>query len=111
VQLDESELNTLAIDVAQRVVPILNQRLKAFASAAGWPSEIVKVMSVEFGEGDIFINYPEELSDEIDDLEYGKPFALPNPVIRPFVERNRYVVTDVLASVTVEDLLQLEEVF
>lgn len=111
MSLKESDLNSLAIDVAMKTIPVLNSRLKAFALAAGWPESIVNSMSIEFEGGEIFINYPEALSDEIDDLEYGKPFTLPNPVIRPFIERNSSLVADVMAGTTVDRILELQEVF
>lgn len=111
MSLKESELNSLALDVAKRVIPGLNASLKTYASSAGWPEKVVAAMYVEFDGGDIFINYPENLADEIDDLEYGKPFGLPNPVIRPFIERNKSVVVDVLANITLDKILQMEEVF
>ena len=110
-QIDESELNSLALEIAQKVIPGLNASLKAYAAAAGWPEKVVSSMDVAFDSGEIYINYPDSVADEIDDLEYGKPFGLPNPVIRPFIERNKTVIFDEIAATTVEKIFQMQEVF
>mgnify|MGYP006272954109 CR=1 FL=1 len=111
MSISVSELNSLALDVAKRVIPSLNANLKAYAKSAGWPDNVIAAMSVSYDSGDIFVDYPENLAAEIDDLEYGKPFGLPNPVIRPFMERNKAAVVDAIAGTTIDRILQMEEVF
>lgn len=85
--------------------------LRTEAASAGWPDYIVDSIFVDFDGSSLFINYPDQLSDEIDDLEYGKPYGLPNPVIRPFTSRSESIITQVLANVTLDEVIEMEGVF
>jgi len=57
---------------------------KAMAKSAGWPSELVEQISVS---SNIEFEYPDEVAEEIENLEYGEVGGAPNSVMRPFLAR------------------------
>ena len=78
--------------------PVLEENLKKFAQTAGWPPNIVNSLSIDFNGDDLLVKYPDEMSDEIDDLEYGKPYSVPKAAIRPFIYDSEAYIKDVLAT-------------
>lgn len=57
---------------------------KALAKSAGWPSELVEQISVS---SNVEFEYPDEVAEEIENLEYGEVGGAPNSVMRPFLAR------------------------
>jgi len=106
----DRNLQFAASDAAQVLQPILQDNLQEHARAAGWPERIVGSLIVTFDGSSLLVKYPDELSSEIDDLEYGKPYGLPNPVIRPFVYNSEAYIGDVLVSRTLDLILDAEGV-
>jgi hypothetical protein len=107
----ENELQFAVSDAARTLRPQLEENLQEAAEAAGWPEKVIAALTVDFDGTSLVVNYPDELSAEIDDLEYGAPYKLPKSAIRPFIARSGPYIKDVLASVTLDDLLEMEEVF
>lgn len=103
-------IQNIATDAARLLQPVLEDNLKEFAETAGWPANIVKALSVDFNGDNLLVKYPEELSDQIDDLEYGKMYGVPNPAIRPFIYNSESYIKDVLAVHTLALILDAEEV-
>jgi len=69
------------IQAAERLTPDFRQA----ALNAGWPSQLVMQMTVEEQDGDLYVQYPDSIASEIEDLEYGNQNTPPNAVIRPFM--------------------------
>ena len=107
----ESELQFAASDAAHTLRPQLEEQLQYAAETAGWPERIVLGLSVDFDGTSLIVNYPDEIATDVENLEYGAEFKLPNPVIRPFIARSGGYIKDVLATVTLDDLIEMEEVF
>ncbi len=61
-----------------------DSEFKAMAKSAGWPSELVEQISVS---GNVEFEYPDEVAEAIEDLEYGVVGGAPNSVMRPFLAR------------------------
>ncbi len=86
--------NKALSDAADRLTPELRQ----LALNAGWPADIALQIDVEFFEGALYLDYPEEISGKIEDLEYGTPNSAPNAVIRPFMARYEDSIGDIFSS-------------
>lgn len=107
----ENQVNQLTAEVAYSVIGALTDSLRITAQTAGWPEDIVDALSVEFDGNAIYIDYPDKLSEVIDDLEYGKPYGLPNPVIYPFIMRAAPYISETLANTAFDEIFDMEEVF
>jgi len=106
---DEDNLDEAVSILAQRVVPDLTEQLQSSATTAGWPEEIVYSLSIRFDGENLRVHYPEKLASQIEDLEYGKIFGLPNPAIRPFISRSKAYIENVTAEAFLNDFAsQLE---
>ena len=64
----------------------LSTALKDKASESLWPIELALKLRVVYEDGDFYVRYPESLTNEVHDLEYGSPDSPPQPVIRPFTD-------------------------
>jgi hypothetical protein len=105
-----SSSQSIATGTARILKPMLEEKLKETAQTAGWPPNIVNAISIDFNGDDLLVKYPEELSDEIDDLEYGKPYSVPKAAIRPFIYSSEAYIKDVLAVHALGMILDAEEV-
>ena len=63
--------------------------LKDTAIKAGWPPYIVNEMVVKEEDGELYIDYPNDLTNRINDLEYGTENSAPNAVLRLFLSRHQ----------------------
>lgn len=104
-------VDTLASDAAYLLTPILEYNLRIAADAGGWPDDIIKQLTVEYDNGNLSIGYPDNLTQQVQDLEYGKEGAPPKPVLRNFIYRTDSYVKEILANQTVDLLMEYEEVF
>jgi hypothetical protein len=106
---DKDNLDEAVSILAQRAIPDLTEQLQNSATTAGWPEEIVDSLSIRFDGENLRVHYPEKLANQIEDLEYGKIFGLPNPAIRPFISRSKAYIESVTAEAFLEDFAsQLE---
>jgi hypothetical protein len=105
------DLQIAATDAAQFLKPVLQDKLNEDAKAAGWPENIVNSLTVDFNGDSLLVKYPDELASEIDDLEYGKPYGVPNPVIRSFIYGSEPYIREVLVCRTLDLILDASEVF
>jgi len=111
MQLNDRDLQFVVTDAAHFLKPMLQENLQELAETAGWPENVVKSLSIDFDGNSLSVKYPDEMSEEIDDLEYGKTFGLPNSVIRPFIYRSDSYIKEVLVSRTLDLILDASEVF
>lgn len=81
----QSDVNNIIKEVGVSILPTLKKDLNKRANAAKWPEGVVPFLDVDMVDGSIVITYPQELQEQIEDLEYGKTSMFPNPVLRPFV--------------------------
>ena len=68
---------------AEKLASAFTQTLKSKASTSGWPKDIVKELSVVYEGRLIRVDYPDELEETIDKLEYGNFDHPAMAVIRP----------------------------
>jgi hypothetical protein len=99
-------------DAAYLAVPLLNSQLKAAATTAGWPAHIIEAISVNYDGSTLYVDVPPSYQDEVDDLEYGTPYGLPNAVVGPFISRSEDTIKDILMDKAVGEVTALlAEVF
>ena len=79
--------HNLASDIAESVTHELTMSLHETARAANWPGELINALEVINDNGSIYVSYPDQLKQRIEDLEYGSSKESPNSVIRPFINR------------------------
>jgi hypothetical protein len=106
-----AELNYAANDAAHIVTPALEQALYELAASSNWPEYVIKALSVQYDGENLILTYPPELTEEIDNLEYGTLNKMPNAVIRPFLSRSDAIIEHTLSSKILDDLMEMEEVF
>jgi len=80
-------VETAVKDAAEKASEQLTPMLQQLAIAAGWPADVAFSLSVKPKDGELHVSYPEELDEQINNLEYGTPSSAPASVIRPFVAR------------------------
>lgn len=64
------------------------------ALEAGWPPYLVNQMSIQEKDGELYVDYPEAISLQVDNLEYGTQTSAPNSVIRTFLNHNQSETTE-----------------
>lgn len=106
-----NELDAVVSDAAYHLIPQLTEELRATAKNSGWPQSVINALSITFDGSDIIVDYPKQLSQIVDNLEYGNGSDLPNSVIRAFIYRSGDTVRSVLANRSVNNLFELEGVF
>lgn len=107
----ETEINVAVSDAAFKAFPELIKLLQTTARAAGWPENITQSLRIEIKSGNLCVTWPRKLASQVNDLEYGTPGHLPNPAIRPFINRSEAIVGNILSKNTVDDLVMMEGVF
>jgi hypothetical protein len=80
-------VDVLEKEVLNELIPYLTKELQKFASASGWPSNVVSQLSIQNDGYDLVIAYPDHLEQKIEELEYGTQSMPPRSVIRPFTNR------------------------
>ena len=61
--------------------------LRNLARNSEWPVSAAYDLEVAYESGDLEIQYSEEMSESIENLEYGDINSLPKAVLRPFIYR------------------------
>jgi hypothetical protein len=88
---------------AERLTPDFRQE----ALNAGWPADIVFQMTVEEQDGDLYLSYPDSISEQVENLEYGNNEEAPNPVIRRFIRNHTDGLDDIFESAFEDVALEL----
>jgi hypothetical protein len=96
VSIKIDSVDYIAEDAADILKDPLTLELRTIAHASGWPSRLISAMEINYEDGDLVINWPEELNEDIDNLEYGDINSLPNSAIRPFLLRAPSTITKVI---------------
>jgi hypothetical protein len=71
----------------------LTEELRDEATKAGWPTIVVIQLEVVIKDDEFDIDYPAEVSEQIEILEYGTETTPPNPVLRTFMKELKKKVT------------------
>lgn len=104
---NQNSLDAETNDAAYSIVPILNNRLMTAASDAGWPKDAIEALSVDYDGETVYVRVSPDYQDKVDDLEYGTPFGLPNPVIGPFISRSDNIIKEILLNKTANEMTAL----
>jgi len=80
--------NAQAKEIAESLAPVFTQEFRVIAKASGWPTHLINAIQVvAHPDTSIALEYPGELKQEIEDLEYGPEFGVANTAIRAFMYR------------------------
>ena len=82
-----ASLKNAAIAVTKNVEGPLTASLRDRAYRAEWPSDVIIQLNVKAKDGALYIDYPDELDERINNLEYGSEGVSPQAVLRPFMSR------------------------
>jgi hypothetical protein len=80
--------------------------LRADARKAGWPNQIIKVLSVSVTEKGVSVTFPEEFAKAVDDLEYGTLIEAPRMLLRSFEEKHRDDFGAAIAEASLKHLMK-----
>ena len=100
-------LKKAAIAVTQNVEGPLTAALRDKAYKSEWPSDIIIQLSVKAKDGALYIDYPENLEERINDLEYGTEGVSPQAVFRPFMSRYASTMENDLSNSVVDVLAEI----
>lgn len=83
----------------------LTPKLRQMALESGWPSYIISQLEVRLEGEEMYIYYPDEIKEAVENLEYGDINSLPNAVLRPFMLRAGQVSSSPSNKILIEELL------
>jgi len=86
----------------------LTNLLKVDAILALWPKNIAAKLKVVITKSEIIITYPDNLSQQVEDLEYGSKDTTPLPVFRRFITKHGNVISNNIADSTLNFLVNEE---
>ena len=105
--LESDEIDRICQETADSLVGPLTEQLRMMAFYSGWPANFIQSLSVKVAEDyTLYVDYPEDMSDDIGDLEYGGLNSLPNAAIRPFMMRAHFTINKALEDELVPKLLE-----
>jgi len=103
--LKSANINQIASELSDDLIPILTEELRSMGRASHWPVDLIEALTVDVDDNyGISVDYPDELAEKIEDEEYGAPGKIPNAVIRPFILRAPKTVTKYLSNAVVNDI-------
>ena len=108
---DDKNIEIAASDAAYALIPQLESMLAILADASGWPDDVIAQLTVSYDDGKLNLTYPEAISKQVDDLEYGAEGSPPRALIRNFTRRAEGAIQKSLANNTLDLLLEMQEVF
>ena len=76
------------------------------ALESGWPSRIISQLEVRTSGDEMYVYYPDDIKEDVENLEYGDINSLPNAVIRPFLLRAGQLEESKSSSLLIEELLR-----
>lgn len=108
---DTSSSEELAYDYAQSAAKELTLELRDLAVAAGWPTDVANSLSVVLSGTSLNIDYPEAMTEKIQELEYGNAATPPKTVLRKFMYRTEGIASKILGGEVLDNLIMEAEVF
>ncbi len=82
----------------------LTQALRKSALSAGWPVALTKQLRVVITDTSMDVEYPENVSTRVENLEYGDGVTPPTPVFRKFAKANKTRVENSLVDTSIDYL-------
>lgn len=96
----------LAAQAGENIVQRFTGVLRNMAYDAGWPDDVVSSLSLIYEDGTVKIAYPERLTAQVNDLEFGKDGQPPNSVIRTFMLRHQNDASKEISFLVAEDIYE-----
>jgi len=108
---ETNEVDATVSDAAFYLIPVLTDELQSLALASNWPSRVIKQLTVSFDGASLYIDYPEEVAQIVQDLEYGKTGQVPNSVLRSFIYKIQPLIKEFYKDHVASNLFNLEEIY
>ena len=97
--------NNFTSNVSLSIEDELTLELQKAAIDKGWPEHLIEVLSVKVKDKAVDVHYPESISDEIENIEYGHMDQPPSSVIRTFKRQLEKKAMDIVHREINEDPL------
>ena len=98
-------LEALSDKTADTLIDPLTTQLRLIARESGWPARLIQGLTVTVDDTHtLYVDYPDELREDIENMEYGDINGLPNAAIRPFIFRAPKLVEEIIREQTLQDL-------
>lgn len=105
MHLRNVSLNELSEQAAQELLRPLTKELRLLALSSGWPAEAIKSLTVALDDTyTLYVDYPEDIRETVENLEYGDINGLPNAVIRPFIFRAPKIIEEYIKASMLQEL-------
>lgn len=83
----------------------LTTELKSDAISAGWPKKYANRLSVRVDQANVYVDYPDDMAEAIEDLEYGNGSESPMAVMRLFIDRHADDFQNLFADMSLDALV------
>lgn len=84
----------------------LTESIRKDALIAGWPLFLANSLSVRVDRNSLAVEYPEDLAEKIEDLEYGNGTSTPRPVLRKFASKHKLKLKNDITEASAEWLFE-----
>ena len=102
----EKLINSYALGEAER----MTAELRKHAVTTGWDKELANSLSVSYVDGNLFIEYPDEVKEQVLNAEYGDGRNRPTSVLRGFAYRSPHM-ENILNADVIDEMLMTSGVF
>lgn len=82
-----SQFAEVARQAARDTAVVMTAQLRQECVASGWSAALANKLKVRYVGGEFKVIIPEDIKDEINNLEYGTPATQPTAAIRRFSNR------------------------
>jgi hypothetical protein len=82
-------INDVLSSSLKKLTKTLTADIRKDALIAGWPVALADSLSVKIERNSLSVEYPEDFSQKIEDLEYGDGMSTPRPVLRRFASKHK----------------------
>lgn len=82
-----ANLTQVARQAAKDTAVVMTAQLRKECVASGWSPSLANRLSVRYVNNEFKVNIPEDIKEEISNLEYGTPNTQPTAAIRRFANR------------------------
>jgi len=111
VQSRSASISSTAESIGVALAIRLTPSLRKMAVDSGWPTDLVSALSLKVDDNNnLYVDYPENLAQRIEDEEYGSFQTMPNAVIRPFIMRSSAAIAEEIDQSALDKLAEILEV-
>jgi hypothetical protein len=110
VSLKKDKVTGLSHTAVSSEAAPLTADLRKLALNSGWPAKLAEALTlVTNGDNELSIEYPDNLKQAIEDMEYGSAAgSFPNAIIRKFIREANSRATNYVDAGILEKLFDIE---